>query len=29
MCNYDSEKNGFRKEVQRLIDEALEQRRLW
>lgn len=29
MGNYGSENNGFQREVQRLIDEALEQRKLW
>lgn len=29
MGNYDSENSDFQKEVQRLIDEALEQRKLW
>ena len=29
MGNHDSEINGFQKEVQQLIDEALEQRKLW
>jgi hypothetical protein len=29
MGNYDSENNGFQKGVQRLIDDVLEQRKLW
>jgi len=29
MGNYDPENSGFQKEVQQLIDEALEQRKLW